>query len=170
MAKRQTRRTISFSKVAYDAATVLAVRIGISVSELATRALRSYGAPIPETHHAAPAAAIAAEKARQTRARRSGPRAAVKRLLPARRKTTRHKPVALRAVPSRADLEQLLAECDRRVRPLNGSRGELALVESRKRKVSLLFAAELRKRGWLSEEGYAPGSWADPKNATREAS
>lgn len=35
----------------------------------------------------------------------------------------------------------------------------LCLVDH-KRKISKAFARELRKRGWLHSEGYAPSSWA----------
>ena len=68
-------------------------------------------------------------------------------------------------MPSADHLHALRTECDRRVAPLNGGRHDMGKVEARKRRVSLLFAEEMRKRGWLHEEGYAPGSWADPKNA-----
>ena len=108
MAKRQTRRTISYAKVVYEAALERAKRLGISVSELGTRAFRAYGLAIPETSHAAPAPTAATRKAQETRAKRSGPRAAIKRLLPARRKPTKHRPVAHRAVPSKLDLERRL--------------------------------------------------------------
>jgi len=35
--------------------------------------------------------------------------------------------------------------------------------ESSKRRRSLVLAREMRKRGWLSEEGYSPDSWAAPR-------
>jgi hypothetical protein len=41
-------------------------------------------------------------------------------------------------------------------RGVNAAEGKLA----RERKISNAWAAEMRLRGWLHEEGYAPGSWA----------
>lgn len=37
-----------------------------------------------------------------------------------------------------------------------------ASVQSRNRRISVVFASELRRRGWLApeREGYAVGSWA----------
>lgn len=42
------------------------------------------------------------------------------------------------------------------------NRANEASRESVRRLVSSRLAAEMRKRGWFAEEGYAPGSWAAP--------
>lgn len=159
MAKVQTRRTISFSRVAYDAALEHASRLGISTAELATQALRAFGVAIPETHHTAPVPAAATRKAQKTRARRTGPRAAVKRLLPSRRK-----PIATPAV-GLDDVGRALAEARASIPWRDGQ----SAAEERERDISRKAAEIMRKRGILlpENEGYAPGSWADPKNEAR---
>jgi|HubBroStandDraft_5_1064220.scaffolds.fasta_scaffold1595565_2 hypothetical protein len=51
------------------------------------------------------------------------------------------------------------------VRRITGRRkvsGEAASRDGLARRVSNAVAAELRKRGELAAEGYAPGSWAKP--------
>lgn len=67
--------------------------------------------------------------------------------------------------PSGHQLAKLHRMCELKF-PLHAPSRDLSMRESRKRKVSNMFAAEMRKRGWLHEEGYGVGSWADPRNAT----
>jgi hypothetical protein len=63
--------------------------------------------------------------------------------------------------PTAKQLYELLKWCGRGAPGPRGRNREQE--EARNRKVSLLFADELRRLGWLAEEGYAPGSWANPE-------
>lgn len=62
--------------------------------------------------------------------------------------------------PSESQLRELHATIDREC--AYAHQPDPAGAEGRKRAVSKLFAAELRRRGWLApeNEGYAPNSWA----------
>ena len=62
--------------------------------------------------------------------------------------------------PSESQLRELHAKIDRAC--TYATQADPASMEARKRAVSKLFDAELRRRGWLlpENEGYAPSSWA----------
>jgi hypothetical protein len=156
MSTKQSRRGVSLSSPAHRALVAHAARENVTAAELVTRALRAYGVAIPETRHRTRAAAEHAVAARI-----DAPTAPV---------VVRPKPLPLRRgpapkaakVPSRNAIETLLAECRRGVNNLYSP--DPSQREAAKRRVSIRFAHELRKRGWLlpENEGAAPGSWWTP--------
>ena len=159
MSTKQSRRGVSLSAPAYQATIAHAARENVTAAELVTRALRAYGVAIPETRHRTRAAAehaVAARIGAQT-----APVVARPKPLPLKRGPA---PKAAK-VPSRDAIEALLAECRRGVHNLYSH--DSAQREAAKRRVSIRFAHELRKRGWLlpENEGYAPGSWATKRSA-----
>ena len=57
---------------------------------------------------------------------------------------------------------QELIELRQRIAKRFPAQSGFECVQARERRISKVFAHELRRRGWLHEEGYAPGSWAAP--------
>lgn len=77
------------------------------------------------------------------------------------RRRKRYVAVPIIVTPSREQLDVLYQSVRRKFpgcRP--GRNGNISEQQMALRKVSTAFAIELRKRGWLHEEGYATGSWA----------
>jgi hypothetical protein len=66
-----------------------------------------------------------------------------------------------KAAPSDATLARLRQLIQRRldVWP-NRQSSSIEMQQSKARKINRVLACEMRRRGWLHEEGYAPGSWA----------
>jgi len=162
MSTKQSRRGVSLSAPAYQALVAHAAAENVTAAELVTRALRAYGVAVPETRHRTRAAAEHAVAARIDA--QTAPVVARPKPLPLRRGPAPKAPKAAK-VPSRDAIEALLAECRRGVHNLYSH--DSAQREAAKRRVSIRFAHELRKRGWLlpENEGYAPGSWATKRSA-----
>jgi hypothetical protein len=154
MSTKQSRRGVSLSDPAHKALVAHAARENVTAAELVTRALRAYGVAVPETRHRTRAAAEHAVAARIDA--QTAPVVARPKPLPLKRGTA---PKAAK-VPSRDDFEALLAGCRKGV----SIGGDIEQREAAKRRVSIRFAHELRKRGWLlpENEGAAPGSWWTP--------
>ena len=64
--------------------------------------------------------------------------------------------------PSTRELAELRIAVAKKLPAWSGKGKSLAEMQSHERNVSIAFAAELRRRGWLTpeREGYAANSWS----------
>lgn len=158
MAKRQTRKGVSFAKPIYDAIMAEAASRKLPASHFVELLVRAAIPGLPETHHM-PVAHVATMK--QRRPPRRGTRESTLRAVPpVSRGSGSSRTQSL--PPSALELAELRIECSRKLGRQSNNGKSLAELQSRERKVSVAFAAELRRRGWLApeREGYGRGSWA----------
>lgn len=152
MAKKQTRGSISFAKPIFEAIIAAAAERGLPAAHFVERLVRDAIPGLPITTHLPLERVAAAQRGKQC--------------MPASSAT--HPPTPIPAPtpvanpPSTLELAELRIAVAKNLPAWTRNGKSLSEVQSRERKVSRLFAAELRKRGWLApeREGYAAKSWS----------
>lgn len=132
MARRQTRRTISFNREVFERIKKAAAKQKVSAAEFVAEILREH-MKMPKTSHMRFEDVAKAQRGRE------------------RQKTPIVPPSAVQFAALR---EQVIATMPSRDR---SPRETLAEEQARQRRISSKFVVQLRRRGWLTpdREGYA---------------
>lgn len=169
MARKQTRRTVSFNRAIYEAIKVEADRRGMPAAHFLESLVREAIPALPETAH------LSLTRAKATESKRANSPALTERIAKVLAKRPQLLPTLaiVVPVPPRVPIESKIAGSDpidqvlADVGDLTGlDNVSLSEREHRKRKRSVKVAKKLRERGLLTpeNEGYAsPESWSAAK-------
>lgn len=155
MAKKQTRGSISVAKPIFEAIIAAAAERGLPAAHFVEQLVRTAIPDLPTTAHLS---LERVERAQRGKHKSTSEAVAMVSAVPSPLPPAEQRPLS----PSTLELAELRIEVAKTLPSWTGNGRSLSEVQSRERKVSRLFAAELRKRGWLApeREGYAAKSWS----------